>query len=376
LNEQYLHQALEKRKAENALRKLIVYASLTDFCSNDYLGFACSEELAERIANYKINEISRNGSTGSRLLAGNSAFAEELEQFIATYHKAESALIYNSGYDANVGLFSCVPQRGDSIIYDELVHASIHDGMRLSKADCFKFSHNDVEHLIERLQHAKGTVFVAIESVYSMDGDSAPLNKIATICEQHNANLIVDEAHATGVFGDKGEGCVVAERLEDKVFARVHTYGKALGCHGAAIFGSKILKEYLINFSRSFIYTTALPIHSLVSIQCAYDLLTANAEPRLKVKKLINVFKQEIAKNKNLELIESDSAVQCIVFGGNDKVKTIAKTIQDKGFDVRAILSPTVARGKERLRICLHAFNTEEEVQLLVNQLSVASLQL
>jgi 8-amino-7-oxononanoate synthase len=361
---------LEKRKAENALRSLKLGKGVIDLCSNDYLGFARSEKLAA-LAQKEFSALqTSNGSTGSRLLSGNSAYAEMLESELAAFHHAEAALIFNSGYDANLSLFSSIAKRGDTIIADELIHASMIDGIRLSRADYYRFRHNDPESLEEKLSAksgsasggkiGKGTILVAVESIYSMDGDAAPLNKIAELCERYNALLIVDEAHATGVFGEQGRGLVSEFELEKKVFARVHTFGKALGCHGAVVIGSAELRMYLINFSRPFIYSTALPSHSLCTIKAAHTLLKESGETRVKLHRLIRVI------NDNLKdmpgYVISKSAIHCVVIPGNDNVKAAAAVIQEAGFDVRPILHPTVPKGKERLRICLHAFNTEEEV--------------
>jgi 8-amino-7-oxononanoate synthase len=374
-----LKRSLDKRSADESLRTLRVPASgIVDFCSNDYLGFASSIELKELIdVEFNRNNARLNGSTGSRLLAGNSVMAEELEQFIAAYHRAESALLFNSGYDANLGIFSSVAQRNDTILYDELSHASIIDGIRLGYSTFYKFRHNDTDHLEELLKKAKGTIYVAVESVYSMDGDMAPLKELAELCKKYNANLIVDEAHATGVFGKKGEGRVVEMGLEQSVFARLHTYGKALGCHGAVVVGSEILKQYLVNFARPFIYSTALPPHSLACIKCAYTFLEKNTEVIVELKNRIQFFREQIGKIKNIQLISSQSAMQCLLIAGNKQAKQAAGNIQAAGYDVRPILSPTVAVGSERLRICLHTFNTEEQISGLVKaiDLSIASLE-
>ncbi len=367
--DEFLNKALEKRRAENAFRSLSVRNNLIDFCSNDYLGFARSAELKARVEAFHTDEQNLLGSTGSRLLKGNYLFAEALEQDIALFHRAEAGLIYNSGYDANIGLFSSVPQEGDTVLYDELIHASIHDGMRLNKADRFPVKHNDLNHLEQRLSQAKGTVYIAVESVYSMDGDAAPLKEMLALCKKYSANLIVDEAHATGFFGVKGEGRVVELGLENEVFARVHTFGKALGCHGAIVLGSKILRDYLINFSRSFIYTTALPLQSLIAVKCAYDMLSVSNNILLKTNNLITLFKQKMKLISGAGLIASNSSIQCLIMPGNDRVKAISSGIQNAGFDVRPILSPTVSKGKERMRICIHAFNTEEEIEDLVSVL-------
>ena len=367
-SEKYLKEALDKRKENNSFRMLKVKNDSIDFSSNDYLGFSSTGLLHAKILEFNQTQAKKitEGSTGSRLITGNSAIAESLEGLIATYHNAESALLFNSGYDANVGLFSSVPQRGDTIFYDELVHASIRDGIRLSYANAYSFRHNDIAHLKELFKLAKGTVYIAVESVYSMDGDMAPLNDLVELCEWGSANLIVDEAHATGVFGPYGKGCVSEKMVEKKVFARVHTYGKAMGAHGAAVVGSKLLRDYLINFARSFIYTTALPYHSLIAIRCAYALLTENEEIIASLHSNIKFFNTLMTAKSQIQIIKSSSSIQSIIIPGNEQVKKIAGTIQHSGFDVRPIMSPTVPSGKERLRICIHAFNNEEEIKGVV----------
>jgi 8-amino-7-oxononanoate synthase len=290
----HLEDALNKRRDSASLRSLKISHDLVDFCSNDYLGFSTTGALHAKILefNQKQPMSISEGSTGSRLISGNSAVTESLEEFIASYHDVEAALIFNSGYDANIGLFSSIPKRGDTVFYDELVHASIRDGIRLSYAKAYSFRHNDINHLEELFSFAQGTVFIAVESVYSMDGDFAPLKEISNLCEEENANLIVDEAHATGVFGPLGKGCVSDLMLEKKIFARVHTFGKAMGTHGAIIIGSKLLHDYLINFARSFIFSTALPNHSLVAIRCAYALLSESEEAQQSLNKNIKLFRK------------------------------------------------------------------------------------
>ena len=359
-----LNAALQKRREEDALRGLVVNSGLIDLFSNDYLGLARSKELHQEVEEFvKAKGAGKNGSTGSRLLSGNTAFAEELENYIASFHRAEAALIFNSGYDANLGLLSCIAQKGDTVIYDELIHASVHDGLKMNGASTFRFRHNDLVHLEERLKTAAGNIFVVVESVYSMDGDPAPLREIVPVCKRYDANLIVDEAHATGVFGKSGEGMVNELGLEKEVFARVHTFGKALGVHGAAVLGSELLREYLVNFSRPFIYTTALPFHSLAAIRCAYERMQRSDNEREKLVALIDLFRKECGDE--LALIESRSPIQCVIIEGNTNVKQVAGGLCEEGFDVRPILSPTVPKGQERLRICLHSFNSAQEVTRL-----------
>jgi 8-amino-7-oxononanoate synthase len=359
--DKFITEALIKRESIGALRKLSVSDKSIDFSSNDYLGFARSPLLNENIEAAMSKLKASNGSGGSRLLTGNSTYAEELEAFLATIHQAEAALLFNSGYDANVGLLSSVPTRGDTILYDELVHASIHDGMRLSKADSFSFRHNDIEHLHERLKAAKGNIFVIVESVYSMDGDVTFMEELEGLCSKYSLNLIVDEAHATGVFG---MGLVQQFNLQDKVFARVHTFGKAMGCHGAVVIGNNTLKQYLINYARSFIYTTALPSHSLVSIECAYKLLVSERKAAEELQANISYFRSKIETKHSW--LNSTSAIQSLIVPGNENVRALAKAIQKHDMDVRPIVSPTVPKGKERRSVCLHSYNTKAEIDLLM----------
>lgn len=356
----FIENKLNDRRSQHSFRSLKLPGIKIDFCSNDYLGIAKNHLLKAGYANLS------HGSGGSRLLAGNYSLIEETEQLIASFHEAEAALIYNSGYDANLGLLSCVPQRGDTVIYDHLSHASIRDGIRLSFAESFSFLHNDLNDLEKKLLQAKGNIFVVTESVFSMDGDMAPLQEMVAICKKFKAQLIVDEAHGTGVIGKRGEGLVQLLNLHNHCFARVHTFGKALGCHGAAIVGSQQLKEYLINFSRPFIFSTSLPELSIAAVQASYNLFPNMSKERGLLQYLISKFQSEpIAQEKLL----SQTAIQVVVIPGNEAVKSVAGKLQDVGLDVRAILYPTVPKGGERLRIVLHAFNTEQELDKLIGVL-------
>ena len=355
---QHIQQKLDERKANNALRELKVNNNLVDFCSNDYLGFAKEAEI------HQVDLQQSYGSTGSRLISGNNRITEETEAHLAAFYDAESALVFNSGYNANLGFFSCVPERGDTILYDELIHASIRDGIRLSHANSYSFKHNDLGSLRTKLEKAKGKSYLVVESIYSMDGDEAPLAEMAKLCEEFGIALVVDEAHAVGVFGE-GRGLVAELNLEEKVFARIITFGKAYGAHGAAILGDKRLKDYLINFARPLIYTTALPLNNIIAIRKAHDFLLDNTG-RIQ---LLNERIAKFTKEFSGQLILSRSAIQCMVISGNNAVKAKAKQIQALGLDVRPILSPTVEKGKERLRICLHSFNSEDEINQLVKAL-------
>jgi 8-amino-7-oxononanoate synthase len=202
-----------------------------------------------------------------------------------------------------------------------------------------------------------------------MDGDFAPLKTIAALCEKFDAALIVDEAHATGIFGPRGEGRVVDLGLSNKCFARIHTFSKAIGAHGAAVVGSEKLKQFLINYSRPFIYSTALPVHTLVAIRCAYEYLQNDVENRLYLLSLIGLFKQEMSALKKGTLLASESAIQSVVFSGSAAVKEVAAKLQNDGFDIRPIVYPTVPQGKERIRICLHSFNQLKEIVHLAKTL-------
>jgi len=365
--EKSIERKLEERRSAGNYRALKRESTLIDFCSNDYLGFSRSHLLKAMIdEEVNLHHIISNGSTGSRLLTGNSFYIEELEKQIAAIHNCEACLIFNSGYDANLGLFSSLPQRGDTIITDELIHASIIDGARLSYANRYTFKHNDLRSLEDKLKQARGNCYVVIESVYSMDGDTPPVASILNITEKYNAALIVDEAHAVGLhkYG------LIDETTNTRIFARIVTFGKALGCHGAAVIGSNLLRNYLINFARSFIYTTAPTLHHFASIKMAYKLL-ANADNEIAVlKSNIALFKQQIGQCVKSSLIGSDSAIQCLVLNSNERATALASELQQCGFDVRAILSPTVPVGGERLRICLHAFNTESEIISLTENIN------
>ncbi len=360
MNPPNLTQKLDARKEQGAFRTLRLSALSIDFCSNDYLGIARGRKLTH-------DPGLSSGSTGSRLLAGNYPLLNMVEEEIATFHHAEAALVYNSGYDANVGLLSCVPQKGDTILYDALSHASIRDGIRLSFAQAFSFQHNDVEDLEKKLKAAsRGSIYVVTESLFSMDGDFCPLEPIVELCTRYGAFLIIDEAHATGVEGAKGEGLVQHKGLEHACFARMHTFGKALGCHGAAILGSTLLKEYLINFSRSLIYTTALPPASAGLIKASYHLFPGMEAERAHLRALIKQFQAALLPYTRVGGV---SPIQAVLIPGNEAVKSVAAQLQESGLDVRPILYPTVPKDAERLRIVLHAFNTHEEVELLVNLL-------
>lgn len=379
---QNLAAKLQTRKQNNAVRQLPSNNNLVDFASNDYIGLSKSKAVFDATHRFLTdNKIQQNGATGSRLLSGNHDLYAITEQFIAQFHQSESALIFNSGYDANVGFFGCVPQKNDFILYDELCHASIRDGILMGYAKSYKFKHNDgadLERLIALCQEKTNEknnlseIYIVTESVFSMDGDTPNLTELVAISEKYNCLLVIDEAHALGVFSKNGAGLMQELNLTNGVFARIVTFGKGLGCHGAAILGSQDLKDYLVNFARSFIYTTGLSPHSVATILMAYQHLETDSDGIQKLQHNILYFNQQ----KNLLslkplFVRSKSAIQSAIVPGNDKVKTIATQLQKNGFDVKAILAPTVPNGQERLRFCLHSYNSEKEIsevlQLLGN---------
>jgi 8-amino-7-oxononanoate synthase len=358
-----MERKLAERRRLGNLRSLKCVPALIDFASNDYLGLARSNQLKTAVWEELSHWEDRiYGSTGSRLLTGNTAYAEALEEEIAKFHGYEAGLLYNCGYMANLGLLSSVAGLEDVIFYDIDVHASSRDGIRLGYAPAYPFRHQDIEHLTRRLQntgHCKGRKFVCIESVYSLDGSIAPLAEICRICEQYEANLIVDEAHALGVYGISGEGLVGEQKLQSRVFAQVTTFGKALGSQGAIVLGSRILKDYLINFSRSCLYTTALPGHNLAAIHCAYRLLPTLIREREHLHSLISRFMRSNPKG-------FATPIQPVSCENAEKAIFLSKYLHSHGLDVRPLLSPTVKKGKECLRVCLHATNSITELEILI----------
>lgn len=362
-----LRQKLQEREEKGIRRQLKTTVAAVDFCSNDYLGLARSPALRTAVAQALPQQELPLGATGSRLLSGNFSLMEALEHKLAAYHQAEAALLFNSGYAANTGFFSCIPQRGDTIFYDEASHASIKDGIRLSFAKAYAFRHNAAEDLQAKFRHASGQVYVVVESLYSMDGDFAPLQELVALCREQGACLVVDEAHTTGLFGSKGEGLVQQLGLQNQVFARIMTFGKALGSHGAAVVGCQELKDYLINFSRPFIYTTAPPLHSIVQLDCAYTLLPGLQAGRERVQQLVAYFQQSFSQLIPAGANTAGSPIQAVRMADIARLKRTAQHLQQAGYDVRPVFSPTVPEGKEQLRVILHAFNTEAQIAALGN---------
>jgi len=371
-NFQFLAEALHQREKNSVLRKLTPFNENTiDFFSNDYLGFARNEDITHSANQLLINYFLKNGSTGSRLISGQTKLHEETEKYIAEIYQAPSALIYNSGYDANIGFWSCVPQRSDIILYDELIHASIRDGIRLSYAKSYSFNHNSANDLKNKIEKNNGRIFVAVESVYSMDGDILNEN-IIELSKKTKSLLVVDEAHALGVLGNNGLGLFNQSNLQKKAFARIVTFGKGLGCHGAAILGADVLKKYLINFSRSFIYTTSLSPHSIATVYSAFMYLLNEKKEQESLTYLINYFNQQAQKlnlqNKFVSL--SSAAIKAFIPGNKEQTQIIEKKLNNLNIQVKAVYEPTVPTGKERIRICIHSFNTVNQIDLLLKTIT------
>ena len=311
------------------------------------------------------------------LASGNYPLIEQAEEQLAAFHQAPKGLIFNSGYDANVGIFSSIPLKGDVVLYDQYIHASIRDGLQLTNAQSFKFKHNSLEDLREKLERFSGkytTIYIATEAVFSMDGDIPNLKEMVALSKQYQAYLIVDEAHSVGVFGERGEGLCQQLGIADEVFLRLITFGKGIGAHGAIVLAQEPVIDYLINFARSFIYTTAAAPESIATLMASYALL-----PELKERGYLHeniAFFREKAKvlsqEKGLHFIDSTSAIQGLIIPDSQRVKEMAARLQQKGMGVKPILSPTVPKGEERLRICLHSYNTKEEIELLFQVISEA----
>ncbi|WP_419870830.1 aminotransferase class I/II-fold pyridoxal phosphate-dependent enzyme [Chryseobacterium sp. CT-SW4] len=355
----HLQKALKKRQEEGNLWVLSPPNSGIDFYSNDYLGLAKNKELQKILLQQVIDKPELlSGSTGSRLISGNSSDAIDAERYIARQHGYPSALLFSSGYNANLALFSTIPGRHDTVIMDEKIHRSIHDACRISNARKIKFRHNNPDDLEQKLKKQTSNCYVVIESLYSMDGDFAPIREIAELTDRYNAFLMVDEAHAFGVFG---RGLVSEYQLQNRVTAAVITYGKALGAHGATILSNEILISYLINFASPFIYTTSAQSMQWRAIHSGYEFLHSHMHLSKQLQENIQLFRKHNIRNFSSE----KSPIQAILLPDHFLLKSLQKTLSENGFQTYAVYSPTVKAGTERLRVCLHSFNTEDEIKEL-----------
>ena len=369
LSKKFLTAAVQRELFDLEMSKAKI-----DFFSNDYLGLSTDSLLLEQTERIFFESFPSGGATGSRLISGNHPLYQQLEKLLCDFYEVKSALVFNSGYQANTGLLSAVLHRQDVILYDALSHASIKDGIRLGFAKGFAFQHNNIEDLLKKILLAQkitaktqGNIYVAIETLYSMDGDVASLSKISNICRDHLCYLITDEAHATGIIGENGRGLGYAHR--DKLFAQVHTFGKAIGAHGAAICGDEELKNFLVNFSRPFIYTTALPPHSLARLCAVYQgLISGDFTSNLKcLWKNIDFFIRDVsAKSIAIWVSQNRSPIQTIRLQDQEKCIELQRHLSLLGFKVKAVFAPTVSKGQERIRICLHSFNTSAEISKLI----------
>lgn len=364
---------MKNLSARKKFRSLKLPTGGVDFTSNDYLGLARSTELHKMIGDaWNSLPSKRNGSTGSRLLSGNSELIEKTEKKLAEIFKSESTLLFDSGYSANLAVLSTLPQRGDTIIMDELAHASLKDGARLSLATKWNFRHNDVDDLTKKLESATGEKWIVLESIYSMDGDECVLNEICSAAAKFDARIVLDEAHSTGIFGVSGNGLANRDKLQDNIDVCVYTFGKAMGIHGACVACDNDTKDLLVNFSRPFIYTTAPADHSVVSVSAAFDYLAGNMHLQNDLRSRITYFRDTAHKITGWN--QSGSQIQVVMVPGHEEVTKAALKLQDAGFDVRPILSPTVKEGQERLRICIHTYNTDKEILSLIDTMKSLGL--
>lgn len=336
-----------------------------DFASNDYLGLSSSDRLAKAVHDAIARGVPL-GSGGSRLLRGNDPEHELLEDEAARFFGSESALFFSSGYAANVALLSTLPQRGDLIVYDELVHASMHEGLRLTRATAVSAAHNDAQSFDDaarewRAKGNKGRVWLAFETLYSMDGDTADVTAMTQVAERHDAIMMIDEAHATGVFGPDGRGLAASlDGRTDTVVLR--TCGKALGCEGALVLGPKVVRDFLVNRGRPFIFSTAPSPLVCTAVREALRILADEPARRKTLRALIRHAEAVLAP---LGAQATGSQILPLILHEDARTMRVAAALQAQGFDVRGIRPPTVPQGTSRLRISLTLNATREDVDAL-----------
>lgn len=349
-----LEKKINERINNQTIRSLNVFEEGIDFFSNDYLGYSKNTELIHRVK--RINQSqTKLGSTGSRLISGNSKDLMEVEDYLADFYEVEAVLLFPSGYIANLALISCIAQKGDTILYDELIHASIREAVRLSFAKTYSFKHLNYDDLEHKIQKAEGEVYVVLEGLYSMDGDIPDAKKLIELKNKHNFHLILDEAHSGGIIGKNFKGFY--ETLPSNFcFSRIHTFGKAFGYHGAIITGSKFLKEFLINFSKPFIYSTGIPEETAKIIQTLHAFHLENS--KIENEKL----QANILYYKELFNTLQNYPIQ-VLFAKD--VKTLEKKLVQNNLLVKAIFPPTVPENSERIRVVLHSYNTKNEIEKL-----------
>jgi len=353
---------------EQGLLRSLGQPSGVDFSSNDYLGLANHFEIAKAAADAYIKYGA--GSKGSRLLGGNHKIFEETERWLANWKGTEAALIFNSGYSANVGVISSLCDSKTHLFCDRLNHASILDGYAISGGKLHRFKHNSPADLEKALKEAEPESFklIAVEAVYSMDGDIAPLKEYAELAEQYNAMLYVDEAHSDGILGPDGKGLVAQLGLESKVHLSLTTFGKAYGTMGACVFGSKLLIDYFISNARSFIYSTAISPGMVVAMQKAVEVSIRDGFRRESVLKMSADFRQKI-KEAGMDCLQSETQIVPVVLGTVEKAQKCKDFLLEKGFYVPCIRPPTVPNGTVRLRINISASHKTSEVEALADAL-------
>jgi 8-amino-7-oxononanoate synthase len=364
-----LNQALEAELSElqdrDELRSLEILTGI-NLCSNDYLGLSTHPALKQAVVE-GVSCAERMGSTGSRLLAGHAREWNELEEVFAAFAGTEAALFFTSGYAANIGLLTSILGRGDTVFSDASNHASLIDGMRLSGAEKIVYAHGRLDAL-ELALHDRvsqpGRKIVVTESVFGMEGDLAPLAEINVLAKRYGAEMVVDEAHATGVFGPEGRGRVAQLGLEDEVFATVHTCGKALASTGAFVCGSTTLKHYLINRARTFLFTTALPPYFAAQVHTALKLARAADEERARLVIISERVRNEL-QMAGWDIGASESQIIPVMLGENAEAVCVAGELERNGFAVRAIRPPTVPTGTARLRLSLTSKLTDAEITKL-----------
>lgn len=365
------HDDLARLGANDRLRSLGPRRGV-DFASNDYLAFGSSPRLARAVADAVARGVPV-GSGGSRLLRGNDPEHERLEQEAARFFEAESALFFSSGFAANVALFATLPQRGDLVVHDALIHASAHDGMRLGRAEHVAARHNDAQAFgdaIARWRRAGGTgrPWIAVESLYGMDGDRAPLGALAEMADRHDAILLIDEAHASGVFGRDGRG--LAEQLDGREnVVTLHTCGKALGCEGALLCGPIVLRDFIVNRGRGFIFSTAPSPLMASAVRESLRMLADEPERRDRLWGLVGDAGRALAQ---CGMVPTGSQILPLVLGDDATTMRVAAAIQAAGFDVRGIRPPTVPPGTARLRVSMTLNATAEDVARLADTIGSA----
>jgi 8-amino-7-oxononanoate synthase len=361
-------------KAElSELRRRGLHRSLAapvgiDFASNDYLGLAGHPAI--RAAAAQSLQDGPLGATASRLLRGNRCAHAALEQFAARFFGAGSALFFGSGFLANLALFSTLLGRHDGVVFDARIHASIKEGIHASNAKRFRAQHNEIDSFADQMRSARRQgvrrLLIAVESVYSMDGDLAPLRQLSQLAQEHEAVLVIDEAHATGIFGPRGRGC--GEVLESGDTISVHTCGKALGIAGALVCASAPIADYLVNKARPFVYSTAPPPLMAAAVMRALELLDEEPWRRKRVLELARLAHAELCPHANFR----GSQIIPIVLESATQAVSTATSLQRAGFDVRAIRPPTVPDGTSRLRISIHADHSEGQIAKLAAALHLA----